>query len=56
MKPAENIGKLIKKLHITPRAEMHQKTLSDIFKAQDNFKKEKSVAKQPNIWRTIKVE
>ena len=53
MKPAENIGKLIKKLHITPRAEMHQKTLSDIFKAQDNFKKEKSVAKQPNIWRTI---
>ncbi len=53
MKPEENIGKLIKKLHITPRAEMHQKTLSDLFEAQDNFKKAKSVVNQPKIFRTI---
>lgn len=53
MKPAKNIGKLIQKLHIIPRAEIHQKTLSDIFKAQDNFIKAKSVVDQSNIWRTI---
>ena len=53
MKPEENIGKLIKKLHITPRAEMHRKTLRDLFEAQDNFKKAKSVVNQPNIFRTI---
>ena len=39
MKPADNIEKLIKKIDVIPSAEMHQRTLNDIFQAQENSKK-----------------
>jgi len=51
MKPAE-IEELIKKLHIKPGAEMYGRTLTDTLEAQKKSK-EKSAARQPNMWRFI---
>jgi len=53
MRPVKNIGKSIKKLHITPSVQMHQRTLSDILKAQQEFTETKSAVSQSNIWRII---
>ncbi len=53
MRPTKNIGKSIKKLHITPSVQMHQRTLSDILKAQQEFTRTKSAVSQSNIWRII---
>ena len=53
MRPSKSIGSLIKKLHVTPRAQMRQKTLQDILQAQQNSKKTKSASAKPNIGRII---
>jgi len=53
MKPADNIHKLIKKLHVEPGADMDKKVHSRITKALEKWEKTKSADTQPNIWRII---
>ena len=53
MRPAENIEKLIKKLNVTPSAQMHTRTLNDALEAQEKSQRTKPAVVQPNIWRTI---
>jgi len=60
MRPAENIEKLIKKLHYKAGAETHEKVLGNVLQALDKHEKQKSnpplcFAKRSNgfeIWRT----
>lgn len=52
MKPSE-IENIVKKLHITPSAQMYQKTLSDTLKAQRISQKQLSSTYKPGIWRVI---
>ena len=51
MRPAENIGKLIKKLHTAASAELDKKVYSEISKALAEDKKSAAVA--PSVWRII---
>jgi len=51
MRPAENIGKLIKKLHTAASAELDKKVYSEISKALAEDKK--SAAVGPSVWRII---
>jgi outer membrane lipoprotein-sorting protein len=53
MGPAKNIGKLIKKLHITPSVQMHKRTLTAVLKAHAETQKTKMASEQPNIGRII---
>lgn len=53
MTPIESIEKLIKKINVTPRAQTHDKTLSDALAAQEKLKNEQSANLKPNIWRII---
>ena len=53
MTPIESIEKLIKKINVTPRAQMHDKTLIDALAAQEKSKNEQSADIRPNIWRII---
>jgi hypothetical protein len=53
MRPTEDIEKLVKKLRINPRAEMHTKTLNDILKAQEKSKSDASAAHSPGIGRIV---
>jgi hypothetical protein len=53
MRPTEDIEKLVKKLRINPRAEMHTKTLNDILKAQEKSKLDASAVHSPGIGRII---
>ncbi len=53
MKPAKNIGKLIKNIDIDTNAKTDEAVLNNTLKAFENSKKEKSAATAPNIWRTI---
>ena len=53
MKPADDIEKLIKKINVTPRAEMDNRTLDDIFEAQEKSKKTQSAESGPTVWRII---
>lgn len=47
------IKKLVKNLHITPGADMYEKTLRDTLRARENFKKRASIVYKPNMWRII---
>ncbi len=53
MRPAENIKKLIKNLHDTTSAQMDEQVLTDVLRALEESKKNKSAASKPNIRRTI---
>lgn len=53
MRPANNIDKLIKKLHLSASAELDERVHSEISRALAESKKTKSAILQPNIWRTI---
>jgi hypothetical protein len=53
MRPADNINKLIKKLHISASNELDQRVHSDISQALEQSKDTKSVIKKPNVWRII---
>jgi hypothetical protein len=53
MRPSDNIEESVKKLYVTPSAEMLEKTLNDILEAQGKSKKAKLSSLQPNIWRII---
>jgi hypothetical protein len=53
MKSADNVEKLIKRLHVEPSAEMRARTLADTLESQENLRNAKPAAPQPNIWRTI---
>ena len=53
MMPKERIEKLIKKINVTPRAQMHTRTLNDALEAQEKSKNEQSANLRPNIWRII---
>jgi outer membrane lipoprotein-sorting protein len=53
MRPAENIGKMIKNINIETNAKTDQAVLGDIAKAFEESKKNKSVIIQPSIWRII---
>ena len=52
MRPAENLEKLIKKLHVAPSDKMNKRTLNDMLAAQEKSKTQ-SASVQPNIWRII---
>ena len=47
------VKKLVKNLHITPSADMYEKTLSETLRARLNSKIESSTVYKPNIWRII---
>jgi len=47
------VKKLIKRLHVTPSAEMYEGALNDTLEAQKKSKKEPSTVYKPNIWRII---
>ena len=47
------VKKLIKRLHVTPSAEMYERALNDTLEAQKKSKKEPSTVYKPNIWRII---
>ncbi|RKY11637.1 MAG: hypothetical protein DRP65_03660 [Planctomycetota bacterium] len=53
MTQIESVEKLIKKINVTPRAQMHDKTLNDALAAQEKSKNEQSANIEPNIWRII---
>lgn len=53
MRPAENIENSIKRLQVTPSAEMRRRTLDDILEAQEESRKTKPAVIWPDIWRTI---
>jgi len=53
MRPAENIDKLIKKLHVKASAELDKRVHSEISKALAESKETKSAKDESNIWRTI---
>ena len=52
MRPAEDIEKLIKKLHDTSSAEMDERVIGDVLSALEDSEKT-SARSQPNITRTI---
>ncbi|HIJ67358.1 MAG TPA: hypothetical protein HPP51_03625, partial [Planctomycetes bacterium] len=49
----EKIERLIKKINVTPRDQMYDKTLNDALGAQEKSKNTQSAQLQPNIWRII---
>ncbi len=53
MKPADNINKLIKKLHLKASSELDKRVHDDITKALAETQKTKSAQPAPNIWRII---
>ena len=53
MRPADNINKLIKKLHLKASCELDKRVHDDITKALAETQKTKSAQVQPNIWRII---
>jgi len=53
MRPAENIDKLIKKLHLKASAELDERVHSGISSALGESEKQPSAASQPNLWRII---
>ena len=53
MRPADDMEKLIKKLHVTPGSRMHEKTLNDALTAQEKSKQTLSADHTPRIWRII---
>jgi hypothetical protein len=53
MMPEEKIERLIKKINVTPRVQMHNRTLEDVLGAQEKSKNEQSDNLKPNIWRII---
>jgi len=53
MRPAENLENKVKSLHFTASAEMDNRLWSDILETQQEAKKKKSAAGQPNIGRMI---
>jgi len=53
MKPAEDIEKLLKRLHFRASAQMHEKNLNDALNAQEKWKIAKSTVAQPKVSRTI---
>ncbi|MHC4559565.1 MAG: hypothetical protein ACYTFW_18460 [Planctomycetota bacterium] len=44
---------LIKRLHIAPSADMYEKTLRDILRAQEDSKRKPSAQYKPNMWRIV---
>ena len=53
MKSAKNIEKLIRKINVTPDAQMDRKTLDDILVAQEKTQKISSANTRPNVWIII---
>jgi protocatechuate 3,4-dioxygenase beta subunit len=53
MRPAENIDKLVKKLHYTARVEVHERILGNVMLALDESDRQKTDLAAPNIWRAI---
>ena len=53
MRPAENIEKFIKRVRFKASTQMHERTLKDALKAQEQSRKTKSAEIGPNIWRII---
>jgi len=53
MRPAENIEKLIKKLHYETSAETHDKVYRNVMQALDKQLKQKAGAAAPVLWRII---
>jgi outer membrane lipoprotein-sorting protein len=53
MRPAENIKNCIKKIDVTPSAEMNRQILKDIFAAQEEASQKFTADLQPTIWRII---
>ena len=53
MTPEEKIERLIQKINVTPRAQVHSRTLNDALAAQEEWKNEQSADLKPNIWRII---
>ena len=56
MKPADNIEKLIKDIHVldvNTSAEMDQRIVHDAMKAQEKLNETKLAGTQPDFWRTI---
>ncbi len=53
MRPADNIDKLIKKLHLSASAELDERVHSEISKVLAESKKIKSAKLEPKIWRII---
>ena len=53
MRPAENVKRLIKNLHDTTSAQMDEQVLTDVLRALEESKKNKSATSKPNIRRTI---
>jgi len=52
MKPVD-IEKMMEKIKVTPSSQMNQRTLSDIFKAQEKTKQRNSADLRPMNWRII---
>ena len=48
-----DIEKLVKKINVTPDAQMDKRTLNDILKVQEKAKKTDSAQPELNIWRII---
>lgn len=53
MRPADNIDKLIKKLHLSASADLDERIHSEISKALEESEKTKSAKLEPKIWRII---
>jgi len=53
MKPAENIEKLIKKLHVAPNPQMQRQTLNDALQAQQKSKAAGAAISHSHIYEII---
>ena len=50
---ANDIEKIIERLHFTASKKMHDRILGEVLNAQDKSRQENSALTQPNIWRII---
>jgi len=53
MKPVKKIEDLLKRINVTPAAEMDRRTLQDILQAQEKSQNQPSADLPPNFWRII---
>ncbi|MHC4443498.1 MAG: hypothetical protein ACYTF1_02570 [Planctomycetota bacterium] len=53
MKPVDDIERLVEKIDVIPGAEMNQRTLNDIFEAQEKTERAMPADLQPDIWRIV---
>jgi len=53
MRPADNMNKLIKKLHVSASAKLDERVHSEISRALEKSERTKSAKLEPKIWRII---